>query len=728
VPAVNRDLYPGSTYDLSYGGAGFSWATPPGPALINDAVNNPTDPTWGLWNPSFATPRTAYAEFRLAPPPLGIVSITNLWLVAWVMATGTSGTYDTDVSAMVRPSGVGTGATGVHFSSPIVLTSSSGANEVYSEKVFAAWAVNPDTSVPWTLSDLASLVIGLRFAAPMTDPVNNASIKLGRLRAVIDATSIAANTEMTRVVGSMPLNLFNRALPGGQIVGPELLADVGLLETFFLQHSRGRRPQGPGWGYKAWERRPREVTRKTVDFLSGQTTLQSIDKRRVYKRLWVPGITTLGHSLDGQGLPLLHSGGGGFAVVRDQVKYIERPGNPTDYVLQAVAENLLAGDRRGMVSEAGGDINLVLNSTLSQGAFDNWTSFTDGSGLIFAAKTGYGFGVDETGLRQGAGLGVGTTPASNAYLTQVVPVSTDFRLAIRTFNSSGTDRLSVVIQRSSDSKYWNDSVGSNGAWQVGIVYNRIGNDAGGHRRWFSRKPTSTGDDITIHIGYFGEGDDDDFGAYLWSVDLVEGTDHIGTDIVTTTDPITREADIISIRNEEAVRWWSFERGFSGVVTMVPFWDYHQLGTGEVRVILHVDMGDGNYSQIAFQRGVESVFDRFVFSAFWDSVAYTAEYVVDSDVLGHTDLEPLRDVPFKVSFRYIGPDAELDKEAFTIELAVNDDWAGGTPDVLPEVPVTAPVSTGYLGSTGTDGWLNGAVRQLIVSPLVLFDEELERLPS
>lgn len=731
MPATTLTLYPGSTYDLTYDGGGFSWTSAPSAALINDGEDVANDPTFGLFTPANAAARTAYAEFRLASIPIGIVSITSIRLVAWLMATGTGGTYNTDVSAMVRPAGNTYGASGAYFSTAVVLPSLSSALEVFNSYAYAAWTVNPESTLAWTKSDLAALAFGLRLANAGTG-VTLASIKLGRLRMIVEGTSIPANTEAKRTLLSMPLRLFGRGLERVKIKAPAAAADIGMGETFFLEHNRGRRAAGPGWGPKQYERAPLLCTQKAVDLISGEVGLDSLYRRQRYTRLWLPGLTTLGHSLEALGLPILHSGGGGPVCTRAQVKYIDRPGNPTDNVMQGATENQLAHDYRGMCVESGDEVNLVVNSTFSQGTgdvFDDWTKTESGTGTVTEETAR--IGVDEVGLRRSVWLNVGVTDSSVATIKQDVAVTDNCRLAVRTYNNYGAGKLACVIQRASDSKYWNDNTET---WDVAIAYNRIGNDTtGGFREWLSEEIVGGADTLTVEIGYFGEAgsvvDGIGFQAYAWSVDLIEDRDHVGTPIITTTTVLARVAEVVAVQNNAVGRAWGHELGgFSGVVGFIPLWNSADIAASQVRVIEHIDYGNNNYAQIAYQKNTGGgISTRFVFSIFSDGIAYTAEKIVEGDV----DLDPVRGRVVKLSYYWISAAGELGRTPGEINIAVNDEW--GTPDIVEDIPPEMDaVSTIYIGhawqSEAPIAWCDGFVRHLDHSPLVLRDEELERKPA
>lgn len=740
MPSTILTLYPGSTYDLTFGGGGSGWSDNPLPAEINDGSDNPADPTYGFFRPGFADPRDFYAEYKLALPPLGIVSIASLRLIALVLAHGTAGTFDTDISALVRPAGSGYGASGDYYSAHITVTSENALGEVYHSLEFAAWTVNPLTSRAWTVADLAAMAFGIRFQCPDVDPVNNPAVRLARLRMVLEAVSSPADSSAVRTVGSTALRLFSRELLTGKITGPAVAADVGIGELFFLEHPRGRKPGGPGWGRKVWQRRPLFAISKSIDWLTGQTTITWEDPRRRMTRLWIPGLTTVGFSLDGKGLPLLHSGGGGPVCARASVKYVNRPGNPPDEVMMGATADILGVGAEGMCVEAPGDTNLVLNSTFSQGtgdAFDAWTGAASGTGTV-TAETGR-TGIDETGLRRSARVDVGITDASQAYIgADPVAVTSVFRVGIRTYNDYGSGKLSVIIRRGSDGSDWNDDTGT---WDTAPVMNRIGNDAGGYAQWLSKNiDPEAGENISIFIGYFGEAGTVfagiGFKAVVWSVDLCEFVDHIGTPLVTTTDPVTRVADVVRIPNNGVTAWWSFERGFSWTLGFMPMWNAADLITGEgggaLRIIKHVDHGDGGYSQIGYQKFPADAGNRFFFTVFSGGSAYTAQYVVAGNAL----LEPLRGRVVKLSGYYIGPDGERDLPPGQIGIAVNDDYDGGDVDTIVGVPTMDPVSTGYLGHAYSGvhesgdplAWANAWIRQLDVSPFVLEPEEQQRKPS
>lgn len=734
MPATNKDLVPGTLYDSGFGGTGFPWAEEPTALKVSDAVNTPGDPTFGLGRGSIITPRTFYAEYRFANIPISLASIASLRLCAWVMFTGTADTFDTDVSGMARLPGSSFGAGDDYYTAPVVLTSNLAALEVFQLLEFAAWTVNPATSVPWEKSDLASGAFGVRFELPATAGALNPSFKLGRFFGVLEATSIAADSSAVRVAGSTVLWEFSRAREPVKIVGPGDLADIGMMELFQLTHQRGRRPNGPGWGRKVWQRGQILTLSKSDDLIADRVSIVGENRRHRLVGLWLPGLTNVGHSLDGQGLPILHSGGGPPTCERAQIKWIESPGNPSNYVLRAVTEDLLAHDRRGMAVESGDDTNLILNSSFSQGTgnvFDNWTNGESGTGTV-TAEIGH-VGVDETGFQRAVKVDVGITDTSVAVVEQVPAVGDDCRLAIRTYNAFGAGKLGVVIQRGADAKYWNDGAET---WDVAAVFNRIGNDAGGYKNWLSKLITSGADTLTITIGYFGEAGSVfggiGFFAYIWSVDLIEGTDHVGTPIVTTTTAVARIEDIVPIPNNSVGRWWGHELGgLSWAMGFSPLWNAADMATAGIRIFLHVDYGNGNYAQVGFEKAHDAIPSRYIFSFLVSAVAYQSYF----DVTDRPDLEPVRDRVVKLSGYLTGSLGEQDRTAWSFNLAVNDEWSD-QPGQLVGQPAMDPVSTGYLGhawSGGGEGGTplahaDGFLRQVRVVPIVLPVEELERLPS
>jgi hypothetical protein len=613
------------------------------------------------------------------------------------------------------------------YGAPVALTSESAAVEIFHSQKIGEWSTSPASGVAWTLSELASMAFGIKVAVDDVAPVTSANVKLSQLYLEVEVVTIAANIDGVRTVGSLPLRLFRRGVRRVKVTGPALLQDVDKLETLFIEHELGPTPDGLGWGPKPWQRGPAIVLGKSTDLLSGKVTLDCIDPRPdYYCSWWSPFLTDIGHSLDGQGIALVHCGGGGLGVGRNQVAYIERPGKPPDGLLMDVAADFPKYDWRGLVVEYGGT-NVCLNSSFSQGAgnaFTSWSSSTSGTGFVVETSNPIAF--DVAGLRRAVLLGVGGTDASIAQIEQSFAGSTGGRLAIRSYNMFGPAILGAVIQRSSDGWFWDD-VGN--AWSAGMVINRFPNVAG-FSRWTSRLISTAATTVTVHIGYFGEASTINFQAAICQVDFISGTPtHVGTDLVVTGTPITRIPDLVAIRNEEATRVWDPERG-ALTFGFTPLWSNRDLGGGEVKVLYYLKhTAAGDFEQIAYKRGESASQGQYYFSRVVSGVAYHALYPsAPSGWPTAAAAVPEAGVKNKITVRWTGPERELDLPARTHQIAINDDFASGLSGAVPSTPSIDPDATSYLGSNGVDSWADGYFSHFDLGNLPLYDEWLSRRPS
>jgi len=716
MPVQTIRIYPGSTYDLLFGGeATVAWeaSAPPTFDVVDDPKGAP-DGLAGRFSGSSSTPRTAYAEYGLASPPSG-VSVSAVRMGARVLATGTEDVYDLVVTGYIRPSGAGQGSSGAHFhGTPVTITSEQGGAEVYHDIDLGEWTTDPNTSLAFTLSTLQVMKIGARFECPATAPAVNAGIKLDALFIDVDVVTVAGDIDGIRTVGSWLLRLFRREPELVEITGPALLGDVNLLESFGLEHPLGPAPPGlTGWQAALWRRGLPIVLSKTYDLLESTVRLRCLNPRLFLTRWWSTFLTDLGHSLDGQGIPLLHSGGGGISVNRDQVGFVERSGNPPDGLIMEAPEDRPKYDRRGLLVEGGGAVNKVLNSTFSQGSgnsFDSWTPNQSGTGTVTESLIDYLF--DEPGLRRSVRLAVGGTDASPANIA-CDPVSLTsglFRVRVRTKNMFGSAKLAATIVRASDSFYLDAGTGT---WGASPFYNRVGQDAsgGGWRDWHSGAQDTGGtDNITVTVGYFAEAGTQGFIAIGASVEVYEDAKFIGSDLPTTDSPVTRLDDEVRIENNGTGRAWDSTFG-SFNLTVNPLWSLADLDVEEEKVFWAVKSagdGDPTYEEVLFRRdasGGHVIFRR--------NKAYEARKA----------FSPVAGVPFKISGRWVATGGELRMPANSHQVAVNNMW--GKIATSPGVSLP-PESWILVGSNGQD-WADAFLSHPDVSPLVLHDEELARRP-
>lgn len=710
MPAQTIRIYPGQDYDFSFGGeASVAWDGA-GPTFdkVDDAAGAP-DGVTGRFSAAFASARTGYAEYRGVGFPSYVDTIAAVRMYARFLANGNGGTFDVDVTGFVRPSGTGAGTTGSYFGATTTITSETASGRVFHDVLLHEWTADPSTSLAWTPAAAQAMTWGVRFEAPATDPVVNGAVELDGVYLEIDYVSIAENIDGVRANGTALLRLFRREPDLVEITLPAFAGDLQLLETFGLEHEKGPAPGGIGWGPETWRRALPIVLEKTYDLLAGTVRVLCLNPRQYLTRWWSTFLTDLGHSLDGQGIPLLHSGGGGITVSRAQVAYVERSGAPPDGLIQAAGEDRPKYSKDGLVVESAGYTNTVLNSTLSQGSgdtFDDWTPGTSSTGTVTQSLVGWQF--DEDGLRRCALVQPGAS-AGEAYLLQTVSVAGPFRVRFRTKNSVGAGKLKAIIRRVSDGFDWNED---DEEFQSPTVRFEIGNDAGGFRDYHTKNIDPGGaDDIQIIWGYFGESGSEGFAAFLGCAERYEGAKFIGTDLPTTTTSIARVEDVVTIKNNVGQRAWETEAG-SFTLYVTPFWNGDDLDECEEKVFWCVRKGDGIVDEILFRRQGNECFG-----------AENAIIFRRGDEEARKAFNPLAGERFKISARWVNEAGELGLQTRGFQVAVNDVW--GDVATIGEAQELDPTSTIYVGSNGDDSWADSALAHADVSPLVVLDEELQR---
>ena len=397
-----------------------------------------------------------------------------------------------------------------------------------------------------------------------------------------------AVTDSVRASASSQLRLLRHPLLYVHNDLPPVYGDLEPGDTIYSDHELlpGLQP-----GVEAWRLVPLFVVSVTDHVKPPKISLKCLDLRLVYCTWWSPLRTDIGMTDDLNGIAIIDQAGG-WATSRAQIAYGERPGD--DETFQAVAVHTPIIDAFGLLIQGGGDTNLLLNSTFSEGAgdvFASWTKTT--SGAAIAVSWGLYTLIDATGFRRACQLATYATGEAS-YLSQTVAAVGGKILYARVFykNGGATDDLEIRIQRSDDSRYWRDSDGS---WQVAVTSNPITPKTGvvDSLRWISKQLDLTGatTNLTISVGHFSAAYNAGQITQLQGVELIEIADgpfeRWRGPLPTKAAAVTRVASYTHIVNDTAVRVLSPTRGLVKL-DYTPLWDHSDLADGAIKYISSAD--------------------------------------------------------------------------------------------------------------------------------------------
>jgi len=710
MAAIEFYLYPDGDFSFSPNAQGSgTWSNQPTYSKVDDPQASPNDSDYGDEAP-ISSVVTWAAEWNLTPPQ-SAVTITSIELFARVWApSNNSTTHDlTNVKGITNPGG---GSTRYLGSGQTIVgtTGAQGPNpQLYS---LGTRSTNPATSTSWTIPDLQALVCGIQWDDQDFGSSSPRGI-ISQFFVKVLATTTAASIEAERAIGTHFLREFR--VPTGivEVVNlPPQFADADLLDDVAVSHFGGPAPWGK-WGEETWSRRDCILLSKAVNPATYQVTWRALDARPYRCSLWFSPYHDLGYTEEGRGVPYIDLGGG-RTISRNQKAYVLKSADDTLYAEVPVDKE--KWDPLGWRVEGGSDVNRLLNSSFSQGSgstFTNWTPTAGGTGSIAEDTTNYLF--DASGLRRAAVLSQGSS--GTEVVAQTTGSTADAYVRARAIGnqlataSSGSGVVFFRIQRSSDSKYWNDGAGT---WDVTTISNVLSNNVVGKFDWISKLiPTSGTNTYTCTVGFLVSGNGGQ--VVLQEVELRTGTqvqmNAVRSPLVTTSATVTRTVDTLTVRNDSSVRWWDPTVGGTIILRLKTLWDHNDLADGAVKAVLG-QTTTGSRTEKLFYLRTNSGTGEWIYQRFDGSSAYFARVVVNPRPTYLSD--------WKLAFRWVGPDNEFNLGVNNLSIFANGNKATGS-SVAQTIGGTVDALVGMDGTNVGDV----VIQSLESTGFCLSDEEILR---
>lgn len=466
-------------------------------------------------------------------------------------------------------------------------------------------------------------------------------------------------------------------------------------------------------------------------------TLKCVDLREAYCTWWSPLKTDVGMTDDLQGIAIFDQSGG-WETVRAQVAFGERPGGDQTY--QSVAEDTAVLDTYGLLAQGGGDTNLLLNSSFSEGSgttFTSWTKTTTGTAIV--AELDLYTLIDADGYRRACQV-VTYLTGETSYLSQTVNTVDDMFLYVRFwYRDGGTiDPTKIWIVRSDTGDYWRDS---DGTWQVAATYNAVpASSAVGQSLWTSKLLDMTGIscNLTISAGYPGAVANAEQIISLEGIELLKLSDTF-TDyafesmrgpLPTKAATVTRVESVTYINNDSATRVLEGTRGFVKV-DVTPLWSHSQIGDAFKKYIWCAEWDQDNNSSLrCYYERMSSTEGRWTLSKIFSGTVAYAYLTVTS---GAGTL-PVAGTTYSVACRWNSyTEDEFGLTGQAIQLWVDGVLGEVSDDNTPD-PLISAVSRVYLGcllpfdvgfSDGSYEYADAHLTNLVIGKHCPTDEELAR---
>ena len=577
-------------------------------------------------------------------------------------------------------------------------------------QVGAVRTVNPNTGVAWTVADLSALIAGVS-AKDTGGSIDSAYCS--QIVVEVDAISLPVKLGAARHRGSAQVHLRRSALP--TIVGRfGLLAlDRELLDYVALEHYAGPTVKDAGWGIQPWEHRLGALLSSDFDLDALEVTQTFIDLRRFLVSFRDTMASKEVPSSQDQGVLRLDPGAG-RVFVRATAAWIENPAAAAQGITQIVR----VADGQEKLSVIGSEECELIepartNSAPRSSYVNGLTGITTAGASTITADTAADhllFEAAESPYNLKFVAGNPHTSDGSAWAAATAAFAANDRIVVSYYHKDdGGEAMAVQIVRSGGgSNYWNDSTG---AWAVGPINNSMPVSSTKYARWISKIIDVGAGTPTITVVAVQPSGGTALRVNRGGHFQIELGRSATSPIVTTTAAVARAVDNLKIENFTGKVVYDPAR-LTGYVEVVPNFNSAEMAAGTSRFILIAYKDANNYDLLYYAEGTGFVFYRHLAGV--GSSAFKAQAVT-------------RGIVYKIGFRATGTDAEEDLTAHTISVFVNG--VKGT-DAVPGGAWT-PGAAEYLyvgqNTTPDAATWDGGLRQLVIRPFVLADDEMVDQP-
>ncbi len=514
---------------------------------------------------------------------------------------------------------------------------------------------NPDTSQPWTVADMANLIIIL------LHPNAPVSATADWSWAIIEVDYIPADESigLPKGVPSSQLRVTRRGLQFFDMRAPLAYGSIPLLEPFRISHHALPTPDGLGAsGDRPWSRAEAVLLGRSVDLDTHTVRLKGLLTRDITTRVWDTFVSEEKPNSTGSG-PARFSLAG-KSMIRTSAAWVESAAAAAQ---GGMSLSVVAGNSEKM-ADAGTYIEGVRSNWLLRSFF---ISGTTGLSLAGTGVNSSAIAADTTdvladenvstnSLKFTGGSPIGAADCEAAFpVTNTLPAGSKFRLSIWRKDDSAAAPLAFKVQRGSDSNYWRES---DQTWQASETWNYMTGSAT-WARYTSKVITlsTAASTLTVSLGipgttYGGTSVAGQINRVAAAV-LEEGVNG-GTPIATDTTLVYGLADSVAYSNNFKERSWNRDHG-SATIEVIPNWDSADLDSAEQRCILDAYYDASNFDRVLYINGTGWVYRRC-----------RKGVTVSATLAGSVT----RGTTYKIGVRWTGVAGERDLAPYTLDIFVD----------------------------------------------------------
>lgn len=572
------------------------------------------------------------------------------------------------------------------------------------------YPLNPNTNLPWTLTTINAVRAGWAqvdsgIGDTGTGQTGNAETSPYNYQTYIeiDYSWITPSLDQNREIATRQLLINRRGRNLLEVTVPLGFVDCDIMSDLVVSHYQYVDVNGAQLGLNRWARRNFRVLRSVIHPGSNTVTLTLRDLRDgVQLRTYWDTMQATESSPLGTGLARLGVGGQ-RTYTRTNNAWIN---DPSDGRVVKIDPDIEKYDQSGLLIEKA-STNAVLNSSAISG-LTSWTpdvagrvTLDTGDLLFDSSISAQSFKFTADGTNFGYMYQAGIAGLSNN-----VAVSIDYK---RDTNTT----IGWLLQRASDGKWWDVLTGT---WLVATTNNLIASPAavGTKARFTYTVPAgATPGNLTF---YFGNRETTN-GATCHCYHMqLESSDYATSRIPTTTVAVTRSKDNQTISLGTGNTMLPMDAGTAFLQVQPANWSNANRTTNAyfMRALI-----DANNEVTLYWRQSDN---KVVFLRKVAGVSYEATVSAATTLFSTTN---------RSSFvmRWMGSEGELNASAGTMTLTHVESGGIVGSNIAPLFPSGTTGTTFYLGSLdATQNYVDGYLRNLIITPFVLDDSECLRLPK